>query len=825
MQLEIRSDEDDVRLYLKESLHDQVRLAKWMSESDGFESLIIESILPRLSGMFLLARLYVDFLAQMPTKRDARKALTTLPEGTDAVYEEAWNRICAQKRYQADMGKKVISWIVCATRGLRLPEWRHGLAIQEGDTDLDPEGVLDNDSLTSFCAGLVVIDGRSQRISLVHPTAYEYFVEHRQDLIPDGHDLIAVACTTYLLMNPFKGACLELDDFIERCRRNELLGYAAVNWGSHVRISSTEASLSLASHLLQTDATRSAAVQALVLYPSGVSKNYPEWLVLSSADTRRSDEWTGGTFQNSTKPVEALHLASYFGLAELAKSLISKRDGIDKLWMGATAVYWAVLGGQNTILEMLLQWGASVSIPQKSFCHRRWKEWAYQTWDTADFRSPLDLASSLGNVVAIETLLRHGADINPTSGPRYAERAGTAALRSNYMEAALSLLASGADVNKNSYIFGHLASCNDQLGKIIISRACKSTLNRALIAAADKCEYEVFTMLIDAGVDVDGWTDNDSTPGHNDVENFQYSATQNNDDEKQTTIIDHEEEHRMLRTEEAAEDSDGAYEFYETPLIYVVAHDRRFGNAEMKACAELLLDSGANVNRVGARSYFYASEVENMVRSDESGFDRWENKTSPLHTAVYYRNLDMIEFLVAKGADINLVIDDHYVPLKSALDSAIYREPIIDVVDSADGAEPETTSFEVKAVLQLLLGLGAHLDLCSPDDRARITKLMLLSPKEYHDFCTLQRVATEHESRLPHGISFEERRTLLRKVLQEGADPEICYEREQQRIRELLSWTDEEIKELDRKRTFRRNERMGEIYSAGFILAEIRRFC
>lgn len=811
MQLEIRSDEDDVRLYLKESLHDQVRLAKWVSESDGFESLVIESILPRLSGMFLLARLYVDLLVQMPTKRDARKALKTLPEGTDAIYEEAWNRICAQKRYQADMGKKVISWIVCATRGLRLPELRHALAVQEGDTDLDPEGLPDDDSLTSFCAGLVIIDKQSNRISLVHPTAYEYFVKRQQDLIPTGHDLIAVSCTTYLLMDPFRGACLEPDDFVKRYHQN-LLGYAAVNWGSHFRSSSSETCFNLARHLLQSDDLRSAAGQALVLNTLEASEMSPEWPVLSSAETRRCQNWSRCKFENSTKSIDALHLASYFGLVELARTLTSNLNGIDKLGMGASAIHWAVLGGQTTMLEVLLQWGASVSISQKSFRFRRWTEWNDNIWDHADCCHPIHLASLLCNVVAIETLLRHGADMNQAFGHRYAQSAGSAAFRNNYMymEAARSLLASGADVNKNSYIFGHLASCDDQLRKTIISGACKSTLNRALVAAADKCEYEVFTMLIDADVDVDGWAYDDSTPGHNDVENFQYLATHNNDDEKHTTIIDQGEEHQMLRTEEAAEDNDGACEFYETPLIYVVAHDRRFENAKMKACADLLLDSGANVNRVGARSYFYASEVENMVRSDESGFDRWENKTSPLHTAVYYRNLDMIEFLVEKGADVNLIINDSYVPLKSALDSEIYGKPIIDEVDSADGAVPGTTSFEVKAVFQLLLSLGANLDLCLPNDRPRIKKLMLLSPKAYRNFCTLQRLAVEDIYGRPHGISFEDRRTQLRNVLQYGADAEICYEREQQRIRDLLSWTDEKINELDRKRKSRTCERLEE---------------
>ena len=287
MQLEIHSNENDIRLYLRESLSGQEYLSKWISESSEFEELIVEAIIHRSSDMFLLARLYMDSLSQIPTKRGVREALKSLPEGTDDTYREAWDRICAQKPYQADIGRKIILWIICATRPLRVPELRYGLAIEEGDSTLDAEGLLDISSLTSFCAGLVVIDQQSNRINLVHPTTNEYFVHRRELLLSEGHHLLAVACTTYLLMDPFRGACSNPDDFKVRYQQNPFFGYASVNWSSHVRISTSKPSINLAERLLRNNEARAAAVQALVLNTLGASDGTSSCL---SCQAQRPDE-------------------------------------------------------------------------------------------------------------------------------------------------------------------------------------------------------------------------------------------------------------------------------------------------------------------------------------------------------------------------------------------------------------------------------------------------------------------------------------------------------------------------------------------------------
>ena len=50
-QLEIRSKDDDVRIFLEQILHEHGQLSQWVTESPEFGSSIIDAILSRLSGM------------------------------------------------------------------------------------------------------------------------------------------------------------------------------------------------------------------------------------------------------------------------------------------------------------------------------------------------------------------------------------------------------------------------------------------------------------------------------------------------------------------------------------------------------------------------------------------------------------------------------------------------------------------------------------------------------------------------------------------------------------------------------------------------------
>jgi len=673
--LEVRSNENDVRLYLQQSLRDTDYLSEWISANPKLELSIIEAILPRLAGMFLLARLYVDFLAQIPTQRGVRKALGSLPEGIDDTYADAWERVCAQKPVQADLGKKVISWVTCATRPLRVTELRHALAIEEGDSELDAEGLLDINSLTSFCAGLVVIDAQNNRLSLVHPTANEYFVERQRDLLPTAHDLIATACTTYLLMNVFRGACLEPDDFNRRYGQNKLLGYAAVNWGSHVRSSNSKTSLDLARRLLQNDEARGAAVQALVLNTLGASERFPEWPLLSSAETKRVSDFYRYDFEDSTRPIEAIHLTAFYGLTELTDNLIETKHSIDERdGMGATAVHWAILGGQSAMLDHLLQRGANVQVHRQPYHLRRWSTSCCNVGPNPDLTYPLHMAAALGDTVAIELLISHDADIHRLSKP-LSDRiiygssyitALTVALENNQDLAAELLRARGANVNDDHWLFFYTAQhgSSDALRTLIASGADRRNLEEAFRGAIYMCRYDMLVMLLDAGVDV------------NDKSAIGFTAREDSETflEKEEPIQDSQGvlsgEDSMRRPRECTEGNPRDDIPEKTPLIIVVAAG--YGKEAMK-CVALLLRSGADTNRIGTRHYEYADDWtwssfnDKISKSMPSG-----RKTSAVHTAAYYRNLDMVQFLVDNGANVNLIIHDRYTALTSALHSEGY---------------------------------------------------------------------------------------------------------------------------------------------------------
>ena len=56
--VEIRSRNDDVRAFLRQNLAAQTQLSRWIEEAPNFGTTIVGSIIEKISGMFLLARLY-----------------------------------------------------------------------------------------------------------------------------------------------------------------------------------------------------------------------------------------------------------------------------------------------------------------------------------------------------------------------------------------------------------------------------------------------------------------------------------------------------------------------------------------------------------------------------------------------------------------------------------------------------------------------------------------------------------------------------------------------------------------------------------------------
>lgn len=166
--------------------------------------------------------------------------LRILPEGHDETYIQAWDRVNMQTARKRELGTQILLRVVNAERPLRLIEMQHALAIREGDDELDTTGFISLATLTSYCAGLVVVDEQRKSLSLVHATAQEFFNARKKDLFPKAHEVMASTCLTYLNLQNFRneGALSDPRLFTDRWQRYQLLGYAAVNWGVHAQLTS-----------------------------------------------------------------------------------------------------------------------------------------------------------------------------------------------------------------------------------------------------------------------------------------------------------------------------------------------------------------------------------------------------------------------------------------------------------------------------------------------------------------------------------------------------------------------------------------------------------
>ena len=698
----------------------------------------------------------MDTLSQIPTRRGVRKALEALPEGINDTYDDAWNRICTQKSYQADLGKSILMWIVHATRPLRLHELQYALAIEKDDEEMDPEGLLSVKTLISFCAGLVVVDEQRGLVGLVHFTTQEYFAERKDALFSNAHEKIAATCMMYLRMRPFmdEGASADSDKFYKRRCTCHLLGYAAVNWGVHAAIAKSEIVMDHALALLNSERVRAAAWQALQLNIVGAQALGSEWPPQGD-DAAFSLDY----FNASRGRIGALHVAAYFGLRDVVQTLLNLGGHVDELdGAGRTPLHWALIGQQNTMLDFLLENGAKANAAAEygDVMHRRWHE-------KAEMRFPLALAAAYDNVNAIGSLLRYGADIN-----RNICSATALSIALFYLchAATRFLLSNGADINivdgKDLPLQG---SGSSELLKVVIDAGANIHVkNSALTSAASRSNYEKVRFFLENGADANG---TERTP-------WPYK------------------EAGSYLFEEAEDGTLG-----ETALVASVNTPWGRDRSDSLRCLLLLIDSGAEVDRVCPRRWRYAMDFKPL--SSYSWLLPEGRKTTALHKAAYYGRLDMIRTLTERGADVNRSLGEQHTPLSSALGS-----------ESFDENPPEwdiASSIHVKATVELLIELGADPNLCNREDIGRIKQLLNLSLEECNAVAALQPLLEQpsvpNEWLQIYHKSFRDRIRELKELIAGGVDPNLCCKRNQQYLSMLLGLSDQEIDEMDMKRMLR----------------------
>jgi ankyrin repeat protein len=288
----------------------------------------------------------VGNLLSQTNESEVRRALRELPTGLMQNLDLTIDRIkqqSTQSHTRANRAMQTLVWLSTAKRSMTIDELRHALAIDAEASTLDHRNLTDAVFLIESCQGLVTVDKETSIIRLVHLSINEYLQKRRDELFPDGHEKLAIACLNYLLLDHFQVEPPSLKSQLETLlSKYALLGYAAQFWGQHASQCFSLAVRDLTKRFLATDAPLRFWNQLIEMEEEW------KWHPYRYQDTDVSKYIITGT--------SALHVAARFGMEKLAQEFLdcpeSHAHPLDSFQR--TPLMIAAAQGQVAILQMLL---------------------------------------------------------------------------------------------------------------------------------------------------------------------------------------------------------------------------------------------------------------------------------------------------------------------------------------------------------------------------------------------------------------------------------------------------------------------------------------
>ncbi|KAF5645873.1 heterokaryon incompatibility protein het-E-1 [Fusarium tjaetaba] len=168
------------------------------------EENLISKIAGASRGMFLYARVVLDNLAAMDSKRDFKDELESdaFPKDLDQAYDRITQRILQNNRPSRDTSvKRILGWIICAARPLRWREIQSRFCIDAEQQICDIDN-LRLDSCKQICSSFVDVTDcelfprieSEQVVTMVHETATKYLIRNKTINLLEEHIDMALFC-------------------------------------------------------------------------------------------------------------------------------------------------------------------------------------------------------------------------------------------------------------------------------------------------------------------------------------------------------------------------------------------------------------------------------------------------------------------------------------------------------------------------------------------------------------------------------------------------------------------------------------------------------
>ncbi|KAK4985760.1 hypothetical protein LTR66_008066 [Elasticomyces elasticus] len=721
--LEIRADDADVESYVHGQINRGGRLGKFVQADPSLRGKIVEGIVSKAQGMFLLAQLHIKSLERKQDRKAVRLALARLPQEIDEIYDDALDRINSQNREDAELAERILMWVVFAKRPLTVKEVQHAVAVMKlepGETHLDEDGLPEEDLLLTVCAGIVVIGMETSVIQLVHYTTQEYFERVRFDKFPTAQASIAKACLAYLsLDNARISPCSDRYALWCHLQENPLMHYATMYWGTHARGPPERTLLANIMAFFNGVVTECALVILLVngrtfepihvphdlKYEHECHSPVPKVAYAASLGLREvvsalvDDNCNVNAL--TVNGASALHLAIKFEHEAVVKLLLERGAGVNNRITNSkgynfTALIRAAIKGQEAVAKLLLDRGAEVNARDSHgvtalivAAKHRYKGLAKLLLDRgaevnhrdSEGNTALMQAAKQGNIAVAKLLLDRGAEVDAEDSDDN-DTALVWALSEVHDVAKKWLLHRAAMVNRrnsvgNTALFGAAERGQEAVAELLLDRGAEvnhrnSRGNTALMRAAEQEKIAVAKLLLDRGAEVNAYSQRGWTALIVAAEKGQEAVAE--------LLLDRGAEinQRLLS---------GA-----TALIIAA-------QLGQEAVAKLLLDRGAEVN------YIDSSGDTALMRAADRGHEAMAKLLLDRGAEVNHQNLE------GKAALIAAVAEYYEEPATSMINLLVDRGAEINAYDCL-GQTALTYAIQrnFKAVAELLLDRGAKVD-------------------------------------------------------------------------------------------------------------------
>ncbi|KAI0153861.1 ankyrin repeat-containing domain protein [Pestalotiopsis sp. NC0098] len=413
-EMAISARRSDLTLFLNHSIEeiiDDMVVDGIASPPLDFRQKIIDQIIDRSNGMFLLASLSVQQLRSASSPRDMLERLEDLPGEIDQQYSLYFDRVKAHPRSR--LALLAIQWVKCAFRPLQLRELVEALAVRPGDHCLDATGMVSPETIINSTLGLLVLDTESKVVRLVHDSLREYLDRHESKIFEAPHRHTLTVLNTYLSFEIFHSARWRsgIQSWVDigiLKKDYQLLEYACNYWYRHF-----DAAGPIALPLGLHTADRVSASTLLLRVSPNTNKN----IVGSGLSSLHVALLWGSTvlveeiirttipadFENmSKKHLTPLHLAARLNETPCARLLVQAGHRLDqKDREGRTPIHEAASHGSSAVLSFMLESSNESDGIQRMV-------------DGVDNQriTPLHLALIECHAVSVEILLRHKADVN-----------------------------------------------------------------------------------------------------------------------------------------------------------------------------------------------------------------------------------------------------------------------------------------------------------------------------------------------------------------------------------------------------------------------------